>query len=105
MSELIKVLNTLPIGVLVITVVILILLVGGLFKLTYYFAKTTAEKILNELTVKIDKLVGKVELIEINTKASHTALTELFNGEYKERFEAIKTEMKDDARFIRSKDE
>jgi len=77
--------------------------IEGMFKLTMFFAKSAANKILDEIRNDIKTLITKTGLIEINTKATNTALIEMFNGEFKEKFDAEKEKLIEDVRFLKDK--
>lgn len=101
MAEIISVLDKIKTGELILIVVVCFGLIGAMFKMIVYFAKSAATKLLEEIRADIKSLVGKVDLIEINTKAMDSALREVLNGDYKSRFSSEKEKLIEDAKFIR----
>lgn len=93
---------------LVIIIVLLLGAIGGLFKLTIYFAKSTSEKIVSGITTDMQSVLRKLDanniqlsLMVINFDAMHLTIGELFNGEYQDKFDKKKKELMQNAIFLR----
>jgi NADH:ubiquinone oxidoreductase subunit 6 (subunit J) len=108
-AEIVNVLEKTPAGVLILIVICCVGAVGVLLRWTIYLVKKTGESILTELQKDIKNIESKsefivttIELLTIEGKATNNVLTDLFNGDFKSRYQKEKDGLIEDAKFLRN---